>query len=142
MSKWEEMNYLKRQEAIKRVKDKMNREVHKALKEDYKNGFMNEKFNKIMELKLKWELGEISKDRFMKFTKNHVMDCWAFKFMNKKKDLSAIKIQKLWRKYKEKKNIIDTIMYDSESDNEQDWSSYESDILEQTIYIWNKSWQI
>ena len=78
----------------------------------------------------------------MKFTKNHVMDCWAFKFMNKKKDLSAIKIQKLWRKYKEKKNIIDTIMYDSESDNEQDWSSYDSDILEQTIYIWNKSWQI
>ena len=59
MSKWEDMNYLKRQEAIKRVKEKMNREVHKALKEDYKNGFMNKKFNKIMELKLKWELGEI-----------------------------------------------------------------------------------
>ena len=70
------------------------------------------------------------------------MDCWAFKFMNKKKDLSAIKIQKLWRKYKEKKNIIDTIMYDNESDNEQEWRSYDSDILEQTIYIWNDSWQI
>ena len=139
---WKDMNYLKRHEAIKRVKEKMNREVHKALKDDYKKGFMNEKFNKIMELKIKWELGEISKDRFMKFTKNHVMDCWAFKFMNKKKDLSAIKIQKLWRKYKEKKNIIETIMYDSESDNQQDWRSYDSDILEQTIYIWNDSWQI
>jgi hypothetical protein len=142
MSTRKDMKYLKRHEAIKRVKEKMNREVHKALEEEYKKGFMNEKFSKIMELKLKWELGEISKDRFMKFTKNHVMDCWAFKFMNKKKDLSAIKIQKLWRKYKEKKYIINNIMYESESDNEQDWKSYENDILEQTIYIWNNSCQI
>lgn len=103
MSTWKDMNYLKRQEAINRVQEKMNREVHEALKEDYKKGFMNEKFNKIMELKLRWELGEISKDTFMKFTKNHVMDCWAFKFMNKKKDLSAAKIQKFWRDYKKKK---------------------------------------
>lgn len=137
-----DMNYLKRQEAIKRVNEKMNREVHKALKDDYKKGFMNEKFNKIMELKLKWELGEISKDRFMKFTKNHIMDCWAFKFMNKKKDISAKKIQNFWREFKQKKNIINDIIYSSDSDNEQEWKSYESDILEQTVYIWNDSWQI
>ena len=128
MSTWKDMNYLKRQEAIKRVKEKMNREVHKALEEDYKKGFMNEKFNKIMELKIKWELGEISKEIFMKFTKNHVIDCWAFKFMNKKKDLSATKIQTCWREYKQKKNIINNIIYDSEND-----------ILEQTIYVWNDS---
>lgn len=137
-----DMNYLKRQEAIKRVKEKMNRELHKALKDNYKKGFMNEKFNKIMELKIKWELGEISKDRFMKFTKNHVMDCWAFKFMNKKKDISAKKIQNFWREFKQKKNIINDIIYSSDSDNEQEWRSYESDILEQTVYIWNDSWQI
>ena len=142
MSTWMDMNYLKRQEAIKRVKEKMNREVHKALKDNYKKGFMNEKFNKIMELKIKWELGEISKDRFMKFTKNHVMDCWAFKFMNKKKDISAKKIQNFWREFKQKKNIINDIIYSSDSDNEQEWRSYESDILEQTVYIWNDSWQI
>ena len=137
-----DMNYLKRQEAIKRVNEKMNREVHKALKDDYKKGFMNEKFNKIMELKLKWELGEISKDRFMKFTKNHIMDCWAFKFMNKKKDISAKKIQNFWREFKQKKNIINDIIYSSDSDHEQESQSYESDILEQTVYIWNDSWQI
>ena len=137
-----DMNYLKRQEAIKRVNEKMNREVHKALRDDYKKGFMNEKFNKIMELKLKWELGEISKDRFMKFTKNHIMDCWAFKFMNKKKDISAKKIQNFWREFKQKKNIINDIIYSSDSDHEQESQSYESDILEQTVYIWNDSWQI
>lgn len=115
MSTWKDMNYLKRQEAINRVQEKMNREVHEALKEDYKKGFMNEKFNEIMELKLRWELGEISKDTFMKFTKNHVMDCWAFKFMNKKKDLSAAKIQKFWRDYKKEKKMLSMKVNNSDS---------------------------
>lgn len=141
MSYWKDMNVQKKQEAIKRVKQKINSEVHKALKADYKKGFMNEKFNKIMELKIKWELGEISKDTFIKFTKNHVMDCWAFKFMNKKKDLCAIKIQKFWREYKNKKNIINEIIYDGDSENSY-LNDNDNDILEQTIYTWNDSWLI
>ena len=131
MSTWNNMNYFKRQSAIKRVQFEMIKENKKT--------FMNKKFNEIIELKLKWELGEISKDTFMKSTKDHIMDCWAFKHMNKK-HLSAIKIQKIWREYKNKKNIINDIIIDC--DNSLDWRSYENDILEQTIYVWDDSWQI
>ena len=105
MSSLKHLPLYKRKEAIRRVRDKINKEVHASLKKDYENGFMNEKFNKIMELKIRWELGEISKECFVKFTRNHVIDCWAFKFMNKKKDISAVKIQNYWRKYQNKKKL-------------------------------------
>ena len=131
------MNDNKHEAAIKRVQAKMNMEVQKALKEDYKKGFMNEKFNKIMELKIKWDLGEISKEAFVKFTKNNVMDCWAFKYMNKKKDLSAIKIQHLWREYNKKENVISEFEYNSDISSESRSSEY--DPLEETIYTWNES---
>ena len=65
MAAWKIIPPYKREEAIKRVRKKMNERVQNELKIDYKKGFMNEKFNKIMELKLRWELGEISKDMFM-----------------------------------------------------------------------------
>jgi hypothetical protein len=131
--------HYKREEAIKRVRKKMNEQVQNELKIDYKKGFMNEKFNKIMELKLRWELGEISKDVFMKFTKNHVIDCWAFKYMNKLKDLSAVKIQKYWRGYVKKKAIDDVDTYNI-SDNSYDADS-DTDALENTIYVWDDKLQ-
>ena len=37
-------------------------------------------------------------------------------------------------------DIINDIIIDC--DNSLDWRSYENDILEQTIYVWDDSWQI
>ncbi len=139
MAAWKIIPPYKREEAIKRVRKKMNERVQNELKIDYKKGFMNEKFNKIMELKLRWELGEISKDMFMKFTKNHVIDCWAFKYMNKLKDLSAVKIQKYWRGYVKKKVIDDHFIYNI-SDDSYDADS-DTDPLEDTIYVWDDELQ-
>ena len=139
MAAWKIIPPYKREEAIKRVRKKMNERVQNELKIDYKKGFMNEKFNKIMELKLRWELGEISKDMFMKFTKNHVIDCWAFKYMNKLKDLSAVKIQKYWRGYVKKKVIDDDFIYNI-SDDSYDADS-DTDPLEDTIYVWDDELQ-
>jgi len=134
---WNNIPQYKREGAIKRVKTKLNNEIQGKITDDYKKGFMNEKFNKIMELKLKWELGEISKDVFMKFTKNHVLDCWAFKYMNVKKELSARKIQKCWKNYTNKKFIIIEI-HNNYSPSYSDYES-DSDPLEKTIYNW-KGW--
>lgn len=110
--------------------------------ENEQNNFMTERFNKIMELKIEWELGEISKDVFMKSTRNHVMECSSFKNIHKKREISAIKIQQYWREYNKKKEIIEDLIYNESSDSASEWWSGESDPLEQTIHIWNDSWKV
>ena len=92
--------------------------------------YMNHQYSKIMEIKTRWDLNEISNDDFMKFTKTHVMNCWAFKYMNKLRERSCKKIQKAWRSYKQKKGIIHEVIIESD----YDFSDEENDPLENTIY--------
>ena len=123
--------------AIERVKKHINKEIQNDIYKDFKEqqkkqkkNYLNHQFSKIMEIKTRWDLNEISNDDFMKFTKTHVMNCWAFKYMNKLRERSCKKIQKAWRSYKQKKGIIHEVIIESD----YDFSDEENDPLENTIY--------
>jgi hypothetical protein len=131
INEWNKFPKFKRDEALKNAILRLNVEIHNGIKKDYENEkdkygkFFNEEFEKIMKLKALWDIGEISRDEFHKFTKKHVMTCWAFKYMRKLEQISIIKIQSLWRGYRVRE-LKNKDYYSS------DWE--EDDILEKTIY--------
>ena len=135
VNNWNKAPMYKQVAAIERVKKHMNEqiqnEIYRDFKKKQKQNYLNDQFGKIMEIKTRWDLNEISSDEFMKFTKRHVMNCWAFKYMSKLRELSSKKIQKAWRAYKEKKVISEVIIESSD-----EFSDSEKDLLEHTIYNW------
>ena len=96
----------KRELALQNAILRLNIEIMKGIKENYEKEkdkygkFFNEEFEEIMKVKAQWDIGELSRDEFHKFTKTHVINCWAFKYMRRLEKNSIIKLQALWRGYK------------------------------------------
>lgn len=136
MNHWNTLPLYKREAALLRTKRIISDDINSRIIEDYNSqkNYFNEEFESIMKLKAKWDLGEISKDEFQKWTKEHVMNCWAFKYINKVKHINATKIQALWRGYKIRceNRIIET-----EEEYSNDWDERSSDLdeLEHTYYF-------
>lgn len=135
MKHWNTLPLYKREAALQRTKRIISDDINSRIFQEYKKqkNYFNEEFESIMKLKAKWDIGEISKDEFHKWTKEHVMNCWAFKYINKVKDINASKIQALWRGYKIR---CENIIIETEEEYSSDWDEMSSDIdpLENTYY--------